>query len=117
VARAAGGQTAPARDHAAGGEALPTADDEPAAEEPIASEANESVGRSLLVLAAAAVATFLASRIGFLLAFSLMIAGLLAFLEREKPTRAIAVAVGTFALTWLVFVNFLRIPLPETLSF
>jgi hypothetical protein len=70
-------------------------------------------GRSLLVLAAAAVATWLAPRIGFLLAFAVMIVGLLVLLEREKLWKAVLVAAGAYLFAWLLFVNFLNIPIPE----
>ncbi len=70
-------------------------------------------GRSLLVLAAAAVATWLAPRIGFLLAFAVMIVGLLVLHEREKLWKAVLVAAGAYLFAWLLFVNFLNIPIPE----
>ena len=72
-----------------------------------------SIGRSVLVLAAATAATWLASRIGFLVAFGLMIIGLLIFLEREAWWKATLVAIGGTAFAWFVFVQFLRIPIPQ----
>ena len=93
------------------------ADIDDTSEEMIGSEANERVGKSLIVLAAATAATWFASRIGFLLAFALMVFGLLTVLERERMWRAAIVAVGTFAFAWFVFDFFLNIPLPETISF
>ena len=86
-------------------------------EESHGSEVEERVGRSLAVLGIAAMATWFASRIGFLLAFALMVFGLLVALERERVWRAALVAGATFAFAWVVFDFFLNIPLPETFSF
>jgi putative tricarboxylic transport membrane protein len=76
-------------------------------------EPEARVGRALVVLAAATVATYLASRIGFLAAFGLMIIGLLVGVERERVWKALAVAAGAMVFTYLLFVQFLRIPVPE----
>lgn len=72
------------------------------------------MGKAMIVLASAVVATWLASRIGFLLAFALVPLGLWIGLEREHPLKAALITAGVIAFMYLLFVRFLSIPVPET---
>lgn len=51
--------------------------------------------------------------IGFILAFGLLILVLLALVEREPVWLALLISVAASLTTWLIFVYFLRIPLPS----
>jgi putative tricarboxylic transport membrane protein len=69
--------------------------------------------RRVMVVFGATLATILAAPvIGFVLAFALLVFVLLAVVEREPLWVALLISVLAAAGTWLVFVYFLRIPLP-----
>lgn len=93
----------------------------------VASEANkdaqeqhvEAVDRGdatrslILVFVLTSVAILLIPVLGFLVSFGLLILGLITFVERESLLLGVVLSVGTTVIAWLVFVQFLRIPLPQ----
>jgi hypothetical protein len=70
--------------------------------------------RRVMVVFGATLATILAAPvIGFVLAFGLLVFVLLAIVEREPLWLGLLISVLASAGTWLIFVYFLRIPLPS----
>ncbi len=59
------------------------------------------------------IAILLVPIIGFLLSFGLLIFALVVLLEREPFWLGLVLSIGAIAVTWVVFVWFLRIPLPQ----
>lgn len=68
--------------------------------------------RAVLVFALLLATIALTFVTGFLLAFGLLILTLLWYVEREKPWLAVLVSVAAVLVAWLVFVQFLQVPLP-----
>ncbi|MGH3666609.1 MAG: tripartite tricarboxylate transporter TctB family protein [Egibacteraceae bacterium] len=60
-------------------------------------------------------ALLLASVVGFLVSFAVLMFLLVAVVERRGVVPALAVSVGATVTAWLMFVRFLNIPLPEGL--
>lgn len=73
-----------------------------------------TIAKAMLVLALSAGAVWLAPRIGFLLAFSVLLYVLWVWLEGVRPLKALILTGGVILFTHLLFVQFLRIPLPRT---
>lgn len=69
-------------------------------------------GKTAVVFALTAGAALLTLLTGFLIAFGLLVLVLLAAVEREPPWLAVAVSVGAVAVSWVVFVQLLGVPLP-----
>ena len=66
-----------------------------------------------LVFGLTLVTILLAPVIGFLVSFGLLVLALVAFVERQSFLLGLALSVVATALTWLVFVRFLQVPLPQ----
>ncbi|WP_432573337.1 tripartite tricarboxylate transporter TctB family protein [Kineococcus sp. SYSU DK005] len=101
---------------AAPGEQEPAGDGEGAA--PAAEEVEEvpHARRKLLLVGATVLATaLLVPYLGLLLALGLMTLFLAAVVERQPLLRSLLVAGGTLAVSYLVFVVLLGIPLPTGL--
>lgn len=73
-----------------------------------------TTSKALVVLAMSVGATWLAPRIGFLLAFAILMFVLWVRLEGVRPLKALALTASVILCTHLLFVQFLRIPLPRT---
>jgi putative tricarboxylic transport membrane protein len=71
---------------------------------------NRSVARAFALMLGA---VLLVPIIGFLLSFGLLIFALVVLLEREPFWLGLVLSIGAIAVTWIVFVWFLRIPLPQ----
>lgn len=67
----------------------------------------------ILVFGLTLVATLLIPVLGLLVSFGLLILVLVTFVERESILSGVVLSVGTSVVAWLVFVQFLGIPLPE----
>ncbi len=67
---------------------------------------------ALMVLAIAAAAIALYTRLGFLLTMVLMMLALLLIIERRNPLRAVVYSVAMVAFTYGMFVWMLKTPLP-----
>lgn len=76
---------------------------------PVGAQTNRKV---VLVFALTLVAAVLTSLTGFLVAFGLLVLVLLAVVEREPLWLAASVSVAAVAVSWLVFVRLLGVPLP-----
>jgi len=66
----------------------------------------------ILVLLMTVVALFLVNVIGFLLAFALLIATISYFVEKKKPIPTALITGATIFVAYLVFDQFLQVPLP-----
>ncbi len=73
-----------------------------------------TTGKAMVVLAMSVGAIWLAPRIGFLLAFAILLFVLWVWLEGVKPLKALMLTAAVIFFTHLLFVQFLRIPLPRT---
>lgn len=70
-------------------------------------------GRNVaIVFGLTLVAILLTPILGFLLAFGLLIFVLVTFVEREGPVLGLLLSIVAIAVTYLVFVLFLAVPLP-----
>ncbi len=88
-----------------GEEATESEEDEP-------EEERGSRHKTGLVFAMTLAAILLVSLVGFIIAFGLLVFALVRFVERESLLLGTAVGLGAMVFTWVVFVFFLRIPLP-----
>lgn len=86
------------------------------AEEPESAEEVPAAGtegrRKLLVFPLMLAAILATPYLGFLPAFGLLVFVLLFWVEREPIGLSLLIAVAAIVVTWLVFVQFLDIPLP-----
>jgi hypothetical protein len=73
-----------------------------------------TTAKAMVVLAMSVGAIWLAPRIGFLLAFAILLFVLWVWLEGVKPLKALMLTAAVIFFTHLLFVQFLRIPLPRT---
>ncbi|RAI43181.1 tripartite tricarboxylate transporter TctB family protein [Rhodoplanes roseus] len=67
---------------------------------------------ALRVIVATAVATFLYTRLGFLITMSLLLFGLVGLVERRRVLPAALFSLGVALATWLLFGMVLKAPLP-----
>ena len=67
----------------------------------------------LVVLAVTVVFVALLNVLGMVIGTALYLAVLIRYLGRHRWWVTFAIAVGTAAATWLVFVHWLRVPMPE----
>lgn len=70
--------------------------------------------KAFIVLGLTMGATWLAPRIGFLLAFLLLIFVIWVALEKVRPIKALALTFGFGVFVHFVFLEFLRIPVPRS---
>lgn len=80
-----------------------------------AAKSTESPGtkrKVVLVFLLAVGATALTAVTGFLIAFGLLVFVLLAAVEREPLKLAAPISVAAVAMSWLVFIRLLGVPLP-----
>jgi hypothetical protein len=68
---------------------------------------------ALRVIALAAIAIALYTRLGFILTMSLMLFGLIFAVERKHIAPAAAVSIGVTLLAYLLFNTLLKSPLPR----
>jgi hypothetical protein len=73
-----------------------------------------TTAKAMVVLAMSVGAVWLAPRIGFLLAFAILLFVLWVWLEGVKPLKALMLTAAVILFTHILFVQFLRIPLPRT---
>jgi hypothetical protein len=60
-------------------------------------------------------AIFAVSALGFLVAFGAFVLVVSTWVERRRPVSSLVITVGAVAFIYLVFVVFLRVPLPQGL--
>lgn len=70
--------------------------------------------KAFIVLGLTMAATWLAPRIGFLLAFLLLIFFIWVVLEKVRPIKALVLTAGFGVFVHYVFLEFLRIPVPRS---
>lgn len=66
-----------------------------------------------LVFGLILIAILLIPVLGFLVSFGLLVLALVTIVEREGFLIGLALSIGAVAVTWLVFVYFLQVPLPQ----
>lgn len=96
--------------------AAPSEVDGPADTEDADDDSNGTgtTAKAMVVLAMSVGAIWLAPRIGFVLAFAILLFVLWVWLEGVKPLKALILTAAVILFTHLLFVQFLRIPLPRT---
>lgn len=111
------GRAVPGREDPESADTAPT---ETAAAQTVDVEAGEPEPTSddtrpvtLIVFALTLAAVVLAPAIGFLVAFGILIFVLIAVIEREGVVAGLVLSAASVLVVWLVFAQFLRIPLPE----
>ncbi|HEX7125330.1 MAG TPA: tripartite tricarboxylate transporter TctB family protein [Thermodesulfobacteriota bacterium] len=68
---------------------------------------------AVAILAACAFAAFALERLGYRVTVFVMVAVLAGAVERRRPLAALAVAAGLSAVTYFVFADLLKVPLPR----